>query len=199
MRILGGVVLAAVAFASAGFVSMPASLANHDDPIVVDNPGISVGRANGRSILQEGDHRWSLGDMDGFHKLVVTTRSNGATATVQKPLFGHNTVRFALVAYAQPAQASFSLLLAPGGQQHDQVIVETQRDLRFEIDDPQSPAKLADRGEVLHIGQIQIGSSYVCIADTGRPQDGRCQNWQKLPDAVQILVCANDSCAVTPH
>jgi hypothetical protein len=200
MRILGGVVLAAVTFASAGLVSISApAVGDGSDPIVVDNPRISVSRANGRSVQQEADHRWSLGDMDGFHKLVVTTTFDGTTATIQKPLFGHDRLRFALVAFAQPAPASFSLFLAPGGQQ-PKVMVESQHDqLRFEIDDPQNPAKIADRTDVLHIGQIQIGSSYVCIADTGRPRDGRCENWQTLPDSVQILVCANDSCTVTAH
>jgi hypothetical protein len=177
---------------------VPHAASSHDDPIVVDNPRISVGRFNGRAPSQDGsDRRWTLHDMDEFHKLVVMTTHDGRTTTVQRPLYGHNLVRFALVADAQRAAASFSIFLAPGGQHHDKVIIEASHDaLRFELDQ-QDAGKIADRGGALHIGEIQVGNRYLCIADAAKPQDGRCGNWQNLPDAVRVLVCANEECAIS--
>jgi hypothetical protein len=200
-RLLTGLALAAVTSAYATVASMaPAAATSHDDPIVIDNPRISIGRSNGMSPQQDGSpKRWTLHDMDTFYKLVVTTTHDGHTTTIQRPLYGHKLVRFALVADAQRAAAAFSLSLAPGGQHHDRVIVEAHHDdLRLELDS-QDAARITDRDGTLHIGEIQVGNSYICLADAARPENGRCGTWQNLPDAVRILVCANDECTVTAH
>jgi hypothetical protein len=201
--LLAGLALAAVASALAPAASMApaAALSSHDDPVVVDNPKISIGRSNGILPPQRdgSERRWTLHDMDAFYKLVVTTTHEGRTTTLQKPLYGHKSVRFALVGAAQRTAAFFRISLEPGGQHHERVIVEANHDdVRLDLD-AQNAMRITDREGVLRIGEIQVGNGHICLADSARPEDGPCGTWQNLPDAVRILVCANDECAIKAH
>ena len=64
--LLAGLALVAVTAAVATFaLTAPVAARDHDDPIVIDHPRISVGRAKGMPPLQGSESsRWVLHDMD---------------------------------------------------------------------------------------------------------------------------------------
>lgn len=170
-------------------------LTSHDDPVVIDNPKIEIARkattAGPKEESQDGK-RWSIDKIGAFYRMEVKT--NDMTTPKVVSLAGLTAVQLDLVENNALADAHFVVSQERIDEQHWKVFVQAFNDLTFEKDHPQTPRKIRDKLDKLHVGQIRYGSKFVCLAETGEPKDGPCASWARTPTKTEIKLCSNDKC-----
>ena len=75
------------------------------------------------------------------------------------------------------------------------VIVESRhRDLKFKRDDEDSTKRIRANDDDLHIAQIRYGDHFICVANSGQPEEGPCERKGMPPEKLLVRLCTNDSC-----
>jgi hypothetical protein len=79
------------------------------------------------------------------------------------------------------------------------VIVESRhRDLKFKREDEDATKRIRASDGDLHIAQIRYGDDFICVANSGQPEEGPCERKGILPEKLLVRLCTNDSCTALP-
>ena len=174
---------------------------NHDDPIVIDNSPIFVSRPGISEYPEEetGSRRWSLRAMDRLHHMRVVSNDGGGTP---HPLPGdYPTLRGI-------GDITFKLMDKDGNDAHKAFVV--RRDafwerpffqhvrarpeanaFRFALEGRRlTPFQQPD----LHIAEISVGDTTICLADDPVPTRAACVQWDYMPATLEVKLCANAEC-----
>ena len=191
---------AASTSAQSGQTAVPRTVG---DPLVIANPGIEIFRVTpDPEPEQQGDNerRWSLHPMAPFVRLEVMTINGDASSCVARRITGSDTLQFELVEDGHMAFEDFIIYRDPGPDEAQRaVIVESRhRDLKFKREDEDSTKRIRANDDDLHIVQIRYGDQFICVANSGKPEEGPCESKAMPPEKLLVRLCTNDACTAMP-
>jgi hypothetical protein len=189
----------ASAAAPSGQTAVPAT---PGDPLVITNSRIEIFRVTPEPEPERlGDSRkWSLHPMAPFVRLEVMTINGDTSSCVARRLHGWDTLQFELTEHGHMAFEDFIVYRDEGPDEAQRaVIVESRhRDLKFKRDDEDSTKRIKASDDDLRIVQIRYGDDFICVANSGKPEEGPCERKGTLPEKLLVRLCTNDSCTAMP-
>ncbi|HVQ22112.1 MAG TPA: hypothetical protein VMT36_02470 [Candidatus Saccharimonadia bacterium] len=172
------------------------------DPLVIVNPRIEIFRMTPDPEPEQlgNSRRWSLHPMAPFVRLEVMTINGDTSSCVARRLRGWDTLQFELVEHGHMAFEDFIIYRDEGPDEAQRaVVVESRhRDLKFKRDDEDSTKRIKASDGDLRIAQIRYGDDFICVANSGHPEDGPCERRGMMPEKVLVRLCTNDSCTAMP-
>ena len=173
------------------------------DPLVIANPRIEIFRVTpDPEPEQQGDNerRWSLHPMAPFVRLEVMTINGDQSSCVARRLTGSDTLQFELRDDEDMAFEDFIVYRdpAPEGAARAVIVESRHRDLKFKREDEDATRRIRANDDDLHIVQIHYGDHFICVANSGQPEDGPCERKAMPPEKLLVRLCTNDSCTAMP-
>ena len=168
------------------------------DPLVITNPRIEIFRATPDPEPEElGSRRtWSLHPMAPFVRLEVMTINGDRSSCVARRLHGWDALQFELVEHGHMVFEDFVVYRDEGQDEaHRAVVVRSRHhDLKFKRDDEDGTKRIRASDDDLHIAQIRYGDDFICVANSGQPEEGPCERKGMLPEKLVVRLCTNDAC-----
>ena len=173
------------------------------DPLLIVGPRIEVFRATpDPEPEQQGDNhrRWSLHPMAPFVRMEVMTINGDKSSCVARRLTGWDTLLFELRDDDDMAFEDFVVYrdAVPEGAASAVIVESRHRDLKFKRDDEDATTRIRANDDDLYISQIHYGDHFICVANSGQPEEGPCERKAMPPEKLLVRLCTNDTCTAMP-